>query len=52
MTSADRSSQADKLINESEILRGELLVEVEKLESLVAALQAVVDHREVGRDEA
>ncbi len=52
MTSAaERETRSDELISASETLRGELLSQVEKLEALVAALQAVVDHREVGRDQ-
>lgn len=50
MTSAERSNKSDELIGQSEVLRGELLVEVEKLEAFVLALQAALGGEEC-RDE-
>lgn len=51
MTFEQRDARTDKLISESEVLRAELLHEVERLESFVQALQAAVDLREVRRHE-
>lgn len=42
MNAADRSQKTDELIGESEMLRNELISEVEKLESFVAALDHAV----------
>lgn len=46
MTSADRERRTDELIDASEVLRRQLLREVEKLEVFVVALQGVLIRRE------
>jgi hypothetical protein len=43
MTAADRNDRSNELIGLSESLRNELIVEVEKLEHFVAALQQAVE---------
>jgi hypothetical protein len=45
MTSAERSDKSDELIGQSEVLRMELLAEVEKLEAFVLALQEALGER-------
>lgn len=49
MTSEERAIQSDKVISTSEALHAELLREVDRLESFVAALQAAIDVGEVRR---
>lgn len=49
MNIADRDRRTDELIGVSEALRNELLLEVEKLEMFVAALQQAVEVREAER---
>lgn len=50
MTSAERSSRSDELIGQSELLRRELLAEVEKLEAFVVALQKALGGEECRQD--
>lgn len=49
MTSAERHAGTDELIVESERLREQLIVSIERLESFVAALQDEVQRRQEAR---
>jgi hypothetical protein len=50
MTSAERQAGTDELIVESERLRRQLIVSIERLESFVSALQEEVERRQEARE--
>jgi hypothetical protein len=49
MTSAERQAETDELIVESERLRAQLIVSIERLETFVTALQTEVQRRQDAR---